>query len=657
MRHAVAIVLFAAIALAAGSAPPAVAADLLSASDKRIYKSAFAAAARKKWRHARALARKGSDPLPRKILRWHDMSRPGTGASFRRITAFMRANPDWPGMDVLLQRAEETMPASMRPEKILKWFGDRRPLTADGWIMMSRALLASGRHRDAKRSARTTWLDFNFGPKQQKVFLKGFARLLNTDDHSARFDRLLWDGQYTQARRMWSMVSRDERLLATARMRLRKSGSNVDAALAQVPPRLRDHPGLLYERLKWRRRRGRLSDIVEILEDAPADLGRPEHWWVEREFAVRLLLAGGSFARAYRIARNHKLAAGPKYAEAEWLSGWIALRFLKKRRTARRHFDRAFAAVGDPAQRARAAYWAGRAMAARGRDDDAADWFAKAAIHDATFYGQLSAGRQNRGTPAALSGEPPPDGAKIAAFNRHELVRAVFMLHQLGRRRIVQPFIDRLARLSDDPARQVLAGRLALAIGRPDLGIRVARHAHRTGNPFVVLGYPVIDTPGTGLEKGLLLSVALQESDFKLRARSRVGARGLMQIMPRTAYSISRSLGLKYSRSRLTNDYKYNLIIGRAYLKSLLKRYRGSYVLTIAAYNAGPKAVKRWLDRFGDPRSEEIDAVDWIEMIPFDETRDYVQRVLASLQVYRRRLGGTRYVQSLENDLENILSR
>ena len=268
-------------------------------------------------------------------------------------------------------------------------------------------------------------------------------------------------------------------------------------------------------------------------------------------------------------------------------------------------------------------------------------------MYDASYYGQLAAERIGRPMPDALPDEPRPGGFELVTFNRDELVRAVFLLNELGQDDLIKPFIDRLARLGDDPARLVLVGRLALAVGRLDLATRVGRYAYLRGVRLTSLAYPVIEPPRDVPERALVLSIARQESNFDIRAMSRRGARGVMQLMPATARKVSRRLNLRYSRSRLRSDPSYNMRLGGAYLKSLLERYNGSYVLAIAAYNAGPAAVRRWVSLHGDPRSNDLDSIDWIEMIPYRETRNYVQRVLENLMIYRLLVGETKLAYSI----------
>ena len=643
--------LLAVLAAAVLCPPQTAAAGLLSKKDTVIYRKAFDYAKRDRWRWAGRLAGKAKERLPAKVLQWLQMTQPGNTLRFATIRQFIRDNPDWPHPGRLRRSAEEAIAATTPAADVLAWFAKHPPRTTDGKIALTAALMAAGEADKARAMARRTWIEGNFGRRQERRFSRRYRRMLTRDDHMARLDRLLWRGRHRQAQRMLRLVDKAYHPVAIARIRLRRSRGGVDWAIRRVPAHLQNDPGFLYERARWRRRKGRDEAALAILEKPVGNMVYPGLWWRERAAVARRLLVKGLVTDAYKVVRGHGLSRGRLYAEAEWFVGWVALRFLHDRKEALAHFERLFEAVSYPISRARAAYWAGRAADSLGRMAAAHEWYDKAAIYDATYYGQLAALQRNRGRLPRLQPEPRPGGVDIARFNRRELVRVAQMLDELGQDKLLRPFLTRLARLSKDPAHKVLSGRLALALGRPDLGVRIARHAYRVGIPLMTLAYPIIDMPDGKPEQALSLAVARQESNFEPNARSRAGARGLMQLMPATARAVSRAIKARFSRTRLTTDPAYNIRLGRAYLAALIKQYGGSYVLAIAAYNAGPGAVKRWIRTLGDPRLDDEDVIDWIEAIPYSETRNYVQRVLENLQVYRRRLHGTRIAYNLEHDL------
>jgi soluble lytic murein transglycosylase len=304
-----------------------------------------------------------------------------------------------------------------------------------------------------------------------------------------------------------------------------------------------------------------------------------------------------------------------------------------------------------PISVARGAYWAGRAAEAKG-DPASTRWYTAAAKHQATYYGQLAAFRMGNSAPPKLVPEPTPSKQEIAAFDKKEIVRAARMLDQLGERDRMKPFVLRLSDLAKSPTEHALAARLAEEMGRLDLSVSLAKRASYVGVPLMQHGYPVLQMDRGGLaEKPLVLAMTRQESAFDVAAVSRAGARGLMQLMPTTAKEVAKQQGLPYNADRLLSDPTYNLTLGRAFLDGLLERFSGSYVLSVAAYNAGPARVWQWVQQFGDPREPNVDVIDWIELIPFNETRSYVQRVLENLQVYRVRLGDTQLAFSLHEDL------
>lgn len=644
----------AALAGVIACAQPAAAAKPLSASDEALYKKAFAAAAKGDWAQARGIARRGKDPLPRKILTWRAMTERDTSFGFEEIARFIEANRDWPHQRSLKRSAERAIDETTKRTDILAFFANRAPRTADGMIALGEALIAAGRAKDGEKWLRRAWLEGRFSRRDEARFLKRYRKLFSEQDHWARLDRLLWDGRLREAQRMLRRVDAGHRALADARMRLRRSRGGVDAAIARVPAKLRNHPGLLYERLRWRRRKGRDKDALEILRAAPAELGRPKLWAQERMILARRLLGDGRITDAYRVTKDHGLAPKDRasFSETEWLAGWIALRWLHEGEEALSRFERVYEAVRYPVSKARAAYWAGRAARWLGRPEEADKWFRSAAEYAATYHGQLAllALAPDR-RPAPPNPPPPPTSAEIEKFRKLELVRVVYVLDQLGLDRWIRPFIRTLGRNAPDLSRKRMVARLAYEIGRDDLAVWVARDAQRAGVPLYELGYPLVQMREGRPERALLLALARQESNFDHRAVSPAGARGIMQLLPKTARTVAHTLRIRYSRRRLTRDPDYNVRLGRAYLRQMLDRFGSSYLLSIGAYNAGPNAVQRWIRTFGDPRERGVDPIDWIEMIPYEETRTYVQRVLGNLQVYRTRLRPGQVAATLDYDL------
>jgi soluble lytic murein transglycosylase len=450
---------------------------------------------------------------------------------------------------------------------------------------------------------------------------------------------------------MLSSVPKDWRLLAEARIRLAAYAKGAEASAAKLPSDVAGEPGLAYERVRFLRHEGKDEQATDLLEQQTA-AGRPDLWWTERTALARRMLTLGQAERAYRLITANQLQTPAALTDAEFIAGWISLRFLKQPGEALPHFERLYSLAKLPLTLARGAYWAGRAAEASGHPATATEWYEKAAAYPTAYYGQLASAMPTVVPPPRPNPEPVATPAEKAAFDRQILVRAVRLLLATGHDDHIRPFLTRLADNATSAADFAATADFAEAIGRPDLGVLVAKKASYAGYSLLRAGYPVVWMPrNAGAEQALLLALTRQESAFELHAISPSGARGLMQLMPGTAADTARSIGEAYSLPQLTSDGVYNVTLGQAYLDGLLATFNGSYVLSIAAYNAGPGKVQQWLDSFGDPRQPGIDPVDWIEEIPYEETRNYVQRVLENLQIYRLRIGNRSLAFSLDSDL------
>ena len=636
--------------------PPAV-----GRADIDLYVDAFRAAARDNWRRAHSLARRASDPLGATILRWWDYSRPGSTASFAAIARFMDEHPDWPDQRLLQINAEAAMARGVSDAEVLAWYRWRDPISAPGRLRYADALRARGEDERAAALVRTAWVDGSFTPRELRETYRRYRSMLRSEDHVARLDRLVWANHSLAARRMYRYVDEGHQRLAEARLLLRARQGGVDHAIQRVPAELRDHPGLVYERLRWRRAKGRDDDALALLRAQPGDLGpRPKLWWRERAILARRALEDGQTERAYALAAGHSQTTASTYSEAEWLAGWIALRFLDDARAALPHFVTMHGAVTMPISRARGAYWAGRAAEALGDPDSAALWYEKAALYPATFYGQLAIARiAARDAPLIRAA---PASTVDATLDGHPLIAAVRFLTFLGRDYLAEPFYHRLSKLARNETDHALISALALSVGQPHESIRAAQQAARDGYVSIDRLFPLVDVPfardNGDLEHALVLALIRQESRFDRQARSSSGALGLMQLMPRTAQDVARRMGLSESRKRLTANATHNIALGSRYLHDLVQRFDGSYLLAVAAYNGGPRNVARWIAANGDPRRDpDVDIIDWIEMIPLPETRNYVQRVLEGTQVYRWQLGRQPTASSLERDLARGVSQ
>ncbi|MAL80118.1 MAG: lytic murein transglycosylase [Sneathiella sp.] len=613
---------------------------LLSRNDLGIYKQAFAAAEKRDWTLARFIASEAKYKLPAKIIDWRYFITYGSDAGFDEITAFIRDNPGWPYQTTLRRRAEQSLNVPIPPQKTINWFTAHNPQTGTGMYRYGEALLASNREAEGRDWIRRAWRSGDLPELLEKEMRREAAALLTRADHEERLDHLLWEANSSAAMRMLDLVSTDMKALARARLALMTGKGDVDQAIRAVPARLQNDPGLILERTKWRRARALDAEARELLLAMGPDTPRAENWWLERHIQARELLALGHITEAYNLASRHGLAPGENFASAEWLSGWIALRFLDDAKTALRHFGNLYENVSYPISRARGAYWIGRAQAAIGDRPLAEYWYKTAGQYYTTYYGQMALhalGQRKLPEIPKISKAQTPD-ARVPGTG--ELYLAIRQLAELGEPRLTRPFLMHLADLATQEEEYVTLADLANGVGRPDYAISIAKQAAQSGTELVEVNWPTpkftLKTPP--VEPALMLAITRQESAFAEDAVSRAGARGLMQLMPGTAQDVSRKLNIGYSADLLTADPAYNALLGSSYLADLINSYNGSYVLAIAAYNAGPSNVNRWISEHGDPRTGDIDSIDWIEFIPYGETRNYVQRVIENLQIYRERL-------------------
>jgi soluble lytic murein transglycosylase len=612
----------------------------------RSYATVFRAMELRDWAKARALAAKTDEPVLSDLISWVRFTTRGEYMDFDEVTAFIEAHPDWPQMRDMLENAEEALNERVADANVLAWFEKHPPITPKGAMYVIEALMRKGDTVGAEALVRSTWIEKNFSASMERTFYSRYRRLLSTTDHEKRMDRLLWDGRSWEARRLLRRIKSGYSAVAVARMRLRAYAGGVDWALRRVPDELMKDPGLVYERLRWRRRKDRDDEAIELLKELPAVLPRAALVWHEQGILARRALRDGKAELAYRLAHDHRQTEGESFADAEFLAGFIALRHLKKPDVALTHFTRLYDGVNYPVSRARGAYWAGRAAGETGDKPLAALWFELGAAHITTFYGQLAAIELDNGRPVA---RPIPEAPAIAeaearAFARRSVVRAAQLIAQGRERGQFKSFVRQLVRLARTPAEHALASSVAIAAGRADVAVWAAKDSLKDGVHLVDTGWPREPLPENrrGLENGIVLALMRQESAFNPEAVSWAGARGLMQLMPATARKVARDLGLPFSRERLLDDPAYNMTLGSTYFSQMVAEFSGSYVLALAAYNAGPARARRWLQDLGDFRRGEIDAVDWIEMIPLGETRDYIQRVIENVQVYRALFDGRR---------------
>ena len=595
------------------------------------------------------------DPVARKLAEWIILRSADNNATVERYRAFITNNPSWPSQTFMRRRIEAALWDDRRDDAtVMAWFQNETPLSAKGRLVLARALLARGDRANAERYVREAWRDENISTAMEAAILDQFGSLLRPADHKARMDALLYGSSHEAALRAAHRLGSDQVALAKARIAVSRRASNAKALLDDVPRDLHGDAGYIFSKIQWLRRQDKVEEAGRLMLNAPRDPARLhdlDEWWIERRVLARELLDVGDNRTAYLIARDAALPERDVYkTQQEFTAGWIALRFLKDPATATQHFARIAARSDNPTALARAGYWLGRAAEAAGRSQEARSAYQSAAAHSTSYYGQLA--RAKLGLPQIELNHAP--GSRLRGIERLEIVRAVQLLYALNEREMAIPI---LADMGENADVDVLTGLGELASRNNDARgmLQLGKAALNRGLPFDFYAYPVSGIPhyrpiGPEVDQSIVFAIARQESGFNQKVVSPAHAYGLMQVTPDAARYVTKRYGAGYDLDRLKSDPVYNAALGAAELGGLIEDYRGSYIMTFAAYNAGRGSLRKWIARYGDPRDPNVDAVDWVERIPFSETRNYVQRVLENLQVYRARFGGGSRLQ-IEADL------
>ena len=574
------------------------------------------------------------------VIEWHRL-RAGRG-NYAEVTAFLNRRPDWPGEAYLRRQSEKAVISAGEPA-VLSFFADDAPQTPRGVLAYAAAKTADGQQGEADASVVLAWRTMRMNDTSHASFVAAHSDLLKSH-HTARLSNMLWRGSAADARRMLDIVGDGPKALARARLALQNLNKNVNELIDAVPESLRSDAGLQYDRFTWRARKGRSADAKTLLRDQSTSveaLGQPQAWSNRRRSLARDEMRDGDPKLAYQLASKHFLDEGSAYADLEWLSGYIALRKLNDPATALGHFLRFNKAILSPISKGRAGYWIGRAYEALDDPAQADQAYTNAAQHPTSFYGLLAAERA--GLPFDLDlavGAPLPDWRDSDMAN-HPLFEAGLLLQASGELDVAERFWTHYAEsLGQNQASQL--GRAAIDVSQPHLAVMIGK---RLAQRAIVLPEPYYSLHPAAyralpMAPEMVLAIARRESEFDPKVQSGVGARGLMQIMPATAKEVAAGLGRsdEHSTARLTADPEYNADLGAAFLSTLAGRFEGNVVMMSAAYNAGPSRPIRWSKMYGDPRGQ-MDVVDWIEHIPFRETRNYVMRVTESLPIYRARLG------------------
>ncbi|MEO1642728.1 MAG: lytic transglycosylase domain-containing protein [Pseudomonadota bacterium] len=645
--------------------PPSLKPDLVAASevvnttDAVVLRDALEAVERGDWSEVRRAEGALRDTTARDILTWY-RARRDPAMSFDQIDRALTRLGGWPEMDEVRARAEEAMDRSaLDAAARVAWFrGHGGAKTGAGHLAYANALAQLGQTEQALEQIRRAWHGRSLSTSETQAVLQRWGDSLTRADHERRADFLLWTRQTSAASRLKPYLSSDWRALVDARSRLMRRGRNVDGVIDAVPARLQNHPGLVFDRAWWRRKarisQDRIAPLLSDIDGRAVPAAGQGRLWDERNIALRTALKNRDWSLAYNLSARHGMSSGRDFAEAEFNAGWVALRFLGDAPTALEHFENLEKGVSTPISLSRARYWQGRAKEAMGDSAGAEERFAAAATYDFTYYGQLSAQKATDGK-ISLARSYALTEEDRRNFNSRAIVRAMRLFAENGWDAAFRKFAYHL----DDQLTRPQDFELLAELGREyhyiDIGVRGAKAGLARGVVAPDAAYPIVDYPllrEPQVERSLMLALSRQESEMNPMAISHANARGLMQFIPRTAQLEARQRGLPYRTSWLTDDPGYNMTLGGAHLDTLLTQFNGSYIMTAAAYNAGASRPNRWIGEYGDPRAGEIDPIDWVELIPFSETRNYVQRVLENTQVYRHRLTGQPERIQLREDLE-----
>lgn len=617
------------------------AADMeMTASDKASTIRAIQGAMQRKWSYAESQAARVVDPLGAKIFYWVYYTEAQGPFPFNRISAFIRQIPDWPQQGTLHLAAERSIRDDTPPDEITRWFDKYPPLTAEGMDRYMTALAAQNQLNEMRAVMNAWWDDANLTSDQQDHFLRSYGKLITKEAHKRRFNTTLYRGQTGNARSISHILGHGYPQLAEARLALAAGDSGVDRLVELVPTNLRNDPDLQLERLRWRRKKNLDFEAMEILHNAPAPdlIANPDAWWKERNILTRRLIERKQYASAYLLVSKHGLTEGEPFAEAEFLSGWLALRFIKKPWEAFQHFENLYKHSIMPLTKARAAYWAGVASMDLKHPEIAKLWFESGAKYPTTFYGQMSLAKLGRQSDSVAADPALPVPVRVA-FEKDNRIQAARLFYHAGDQDNASAFLRAYVSSATTQAQFYLAAELANSWQHPHDSVAIAKKALTKGIVMAEYAFPTILSrmKSVDAEWALVHGLIRQESAFDYKVISPAGARGLMQLMPGTAKEIALKSGVGYDADWLTERPDYNIKLGALYINKMLGKFDNCYPLAIAAYNAGPARVNQWVNEMGDPCAGKINMLDWIELIPVSETRNYVERVLEGVYIYRQK--------------------
>lgn len=634
--------------------------QLLSMADARNFRRGMRAADIRQWDNVERYVRRIKDPTAIRILNWR-LAADDPAVSFKVLTDVIHNQSGWPRMTRIKSKGEiHLFDRPIPANDAIAWFMGTEPVSGEGRAAMAQAHYKLGQTDIADKWLRSAWRESRLSRDRQKRLFSRYKDRLSPGDHAARADHLIWLGKryYGSAGGLLSLMTTSDKNLMDARMRVGANRSGMDRAIRRIPATSQDDTGLLFERARWRRTRKSeayaLPVYLQITTPPNSETGK-KRLWREKKRMTYWALKEKNYENAYTLTLHHGFTSGPEFADAEFLSGWIALTKLNQPAVAAMHFATLKNGVGLPVSLGRASYWQGRAAEALG-DSMSVSYYADAARYPNVYYSQLAAERLNQGY--AYTNLPSEEAGWTVTpqFENQELVRALRMIGEIQSERTYNQFSFHMDDILQDPRELSQLAKLGKGFGFMKPSVRAAKQAGRLHTMLTESGYPkpdIVTNLPAHFDIPFVLAIARQESEFNAKASSHAKAYGMMQMINSTARVTARRAKIPYQRSWLTSDPEYAARLGAQHLHDLLREFDGSYIMAAAAYNAGGHRVRQWNKTYGDPRLGQIDPIDWLESLPFSETRNYIQRVMENLEVYRARLNNNQAELRLLHDITN----
>ena len=611
----------------------------LSKSDLELFKVSLKEGDKTKWARSLNSGKKINNKVAKKIIKWRWLIAQDGLTDINTLKQFYLENRNWPKQYKIKEKIESKI--SIKNDKVeMLWFQENPPNSGIGKIKLAEMLIKNNFKNEGFWLLNEAWKNKTFSYSEEKYILNKFKNKISKVSHNQRTEELIWNRSWGSARRQLKRVNNDIKLLSTAKITLSRRRGNVDNAVKKVPKKYLSYESLIYERIKWRRRAKLEKSSFELLLSYKGNITKPDRWWKEVNYHSRKQMSYKNYKSSINLLKNFNNNTNTFSYQSSWLIGWLSLAFEKDPKTAYESFTKMFENVRTPISKARSSYWAGKSAEITGDSIAAGLWYDRAAAFPSTFYGQLAIKKNGeKFFIPDLSQNISDDDIKD--FFKNPLIKSLIILNQANHKKLFKVFTRQIIKDLKNTKETILLINFLNQINKTSLAIYTGRKAIYKNIYLPSLNYPLpkktlFETykKDSYIPLNVALAITRQESAFEIGAISRAGARGLMQLMPRTARVTAKKINYKYIRKNLTTSPSYNIKLGTFYFKEMLDKFNGSYVLALASYNAGPNRVKRWLKTYGDPRKNEIDQVTWIELIPISETRNYVQRVLEGIYMY-----------------------